>query len=57
MIKVTAARATARSRLGSKLTQWAVQAPDAPVLRIALKPPLEREVRADERAAEAWVRE
>ena len=57
MIGVDEARRIASAKLGSKLAQWATQPADAPVLSVPLGPPSEREVRADELAAETWVRE
>lgn len=56
MIGVDEARGIASAKLASKLAQWATQPTNTPVLSVSLKPPLEREVRADELAAETWVR-
>lgn len=70
MIDVAAARAVARARLQTKSAQWAADAvtgtadPLAPgaaaagaLVLIPLKPPTERQMLADESAAEAWARE
>ncbi|MDQ6527391.1 DUF2220 family protein [Nocardioides sp. LHD-245] len=56
MIGVDEARGIASAKLASKLAQWATQPTNTPVLSVSLKPPLEREVRSDELAAETWVR-
>ena len=70
VIDVAAARAVARARLQTKSAQWAADAvtgtadPLAPgaaaagaLVLIPLKPPTERQMLADESAAEAWARE
>lgn len=57
MIGVEEARRIARKKLAAKLSTWATQATASPILAVALKPPTERDVRADELAAETWVRE
>lgn len=59
MISVAQARETARERLRRKRGEWAVALPPSvppePLLSLGLRPPTERQMRADERAAEAWV--
>ena len=57
MRTVAEARARAGQRLLRQLAVWATSAVDEPALSIALRPPAEREVRADELAAETWARE
>lgn len=64
MIGVAGARQTARRRLQAKSAEWAsavITPPDEPppnhLVSVALKPPTEREMLTDERAAEAWARE
>lgn len=57
MITVREARELAGKRLQRKLSTWATSVADEPAMSIALRPPTERDVRADEPAAEAWVRE
>ena len=53
MITVAEARARAGQRLLRQLAVWATSAVDEPALSIVLRPPAEREVRADELAAAA----
>lgn len=69
MITVAQARERAGARLQARLGAWAAdavtgtplaetaEATGPPLMSIALKPPSEREMLADERAAEAWARE
>lgn len=59
-MSVAAARERARARLAAQAGTWAgalVEGAAEPELTIALKPPSEREMLADERAAEEWARE
>jgi len=58
VIDVAAARAIASARLGSRRSTWATEPPsEAPVLTVPLRPPSEREARADQAAAQSWARE
>lgn len=57
MITVPQAREMAGQRLLRKLSTWATTVVEAPAMSIGLRPPTEREVRADEFTAESWVRE
>lgn len=57
MITTAQARATAAKRLAAKSAAWAVGDWVEPVVTIALKPPSEREMLADQKAAEAWARQ
>lgn len=59
-MSVAAARERARARLAGHAGAWAgalVEGAEEPEVTIALKPPSEREMLADERAAEEWARE
>lgn len=56
MITVAEARIRAADRLTRNLPSWATAEDDRIAVAIALKPPTEREMLANERAAEAWAR-
>lgn len=60
MITVDEARAVARKKLEARLGEWAglvAAGAPSPAVSIALKPPSERQMLANEAAAEAWARE
>ncbi len=57
MITVKDARSRVADKLSRNLAAWATAEQDVAQIVIALKPPTEREMLADERAAEAWARE
>lgn len=57
MISVTQARDGVAARLRRNLAAWATAAEDTATTTVALKPPSEKEMLADERSAEAWARE
>lgn len=57
MITLAQAREAAQVRLAARLGDWAGRTPDGAALSLALKPPTEREMLADEPAAERWARE
>ncbi|WP_209370481.1 Wadjet anti-phage system protein JetD domain-containing protein [Brevibacterium renqingii] len=55
MLSVAEARARARSRLSSSMAAWAAGAVDVVRLEIALRPPTEKQVLADQNAAADWA--
>lgn len=60
MITVGEARAVARKKLEARLGEWAglvTAGEPSPAVSIALRPPSERQMLADEAAAETWARE
>ncbi|RFA13908.1 hypothetical protein B7R21_07555 [Subtercola boreus] len=56
MISINDARGLAGRRLLSKLGAWAGALPEDPVFSLSLRPPTEREMLADQGAAERWAR-
>src|SRR5690625_150756 len=55
MLSVAEARARARKRLNSSMAAWAADAVDEVRLEIALRPPTEKQVLADQTAAADWA--
>src|SRR5699024_3311356 len=55
MLSVAEARARARKRLNSSMAAWAADAVDEVRLEIALRPPTEKQVLADQTAAVDWA--
>lgn len=57
VITVAEARRIAATRLRARTGSWAAEPPNPPCLTIALQPPTERQMLADQAAAEQWARE
>src|SRR5699024_5685117 len=55
MLSVAEARAKARKRLNSSMAAWAAEAVNEVRLEIALRPPTEKQVLADQTAAADWA--